>query len=351
MRWNCNKKSLSVKTPLISFSLPFLLDTQVNPLLYRQNMKRVKITERIEYLIPENAISRFLCSGMIINDSAKVFLDANFGKADTRALLLSEKPDFALISHYHLDHSWWGGLVRAFSHAALFVPAGEEAYLKDLGYFLEMTQGHGHPALLWANFVREEVQYKAIDHFTPYDSTLDLGLRGVRMSCLPAPGHSPSHMVVYFPDQKILFTSDLGLGPFGPWYGFKDCDITLYVDSLLRLKGMNPRLLLTGHEGIIRKGIDAVFERCIGSFFMREALIRRKLEKGLSRDEIIGEGVYFLKKEKAQGSLKDFLTMWDGVMFDHHLKKIREGGLKKDFPRDQSHLARSLRGPSCHQVL
>ncbi len=300
------------------------------------NMKRVKITEKIEYLTPENAISRFLCSGMIINDSAKVFFDANFGRADTRALLLSEKPDFALISHYHLDHSWWGGLAGTFSHASLFVPSGEEVYLMDLGYFLEMTQGQGRPARLWAKFVSEEIQYKAIDHFTPYDSSLDLELRGVRMTFVPAQGHSPGHMAVYFPDPKILFTSDLGLGPFGPWYGFKDCDITLYVDSLLRLKGMNPRLLLTSHEGVIRKGIDAVFDRCIAAIFMREDLISKKLDKGLSRDEITADGVYFLKKEKARGPLKDFLTMWDGVMFDHHLKKLREGGLKKDFPHDRA---------------
>jgi glyoxylase-like metal-dependent hydrolase (beta-lactamase superfamily II) len=292
-------------------------------------MKRVKITEEIEYLTPENPLSRFLCSGMIVNDSAKVFFDANFGNADTKELLLSEKPDFALMSHYHLDHSKWGSLVRAFSDATLFVPSGEEDYLTSLETFLERTKGEGPSSLRWEKFVLEEVEYRAVDHFTPYDSSLSLGLRGVKIKFIPAPGHSPAHMAVSFPDLKILFTSDLGLGPFGPWYGFGDCDMTLYVDSLLKLKGMKPKLLMTSHQGVIREEIDEVFDRCIGAFFKREELIREKLDKGLSRDEIIAEGIYFLRKEKAQGPLKNFLGLWDAVMFDHHMKKIREGGLEK----------------------
>ncbi|MFH1488683.1 MAG: hypothetical protein ABII06_07255 [Pseudomonadota bacterium] len=81
-------------------------------------MKRLKITEKIAYLTPEDPISRFLCSGMIVNDSAKVFFDANFGKAGTKELLLSEKPDFALISHYHLKKIREGGLKKDFPKAS-----------------------------------------------------------------------------------------------------------------------------------------------------------------------------------------------------------------------------------------
>jgi glyoxylase-like metal-dependent hydrolase (beta-lactamase superfamily II) len=98
-------------------------------------MKRLRITEHIEYLRPENEIGRFLCSGMIVRGSGKAFFDTNFGEVKTKELLVSEKPDFALISHYHLDHALWGGFVRSASHAELFIPSGEEDYVAKPDFF------------------------------------------------------------------------------------------------------------------------------------------------------------------------------------------------------------------------
>jgi hypothetical protein len=48
---------------------------------------------------------------------------------------------------------------------------------------------------------------------------------------------------------------------------------------------------------------------------------------------IVKEGVYFKNRAKIKGPLRDFLSMWDSVMFDHHMGILGEGGLKKEFPR------------------
>ena len=95
---------------------------------------------------------------------------------------------------------------------------------------------------------------------------------------------------------------------------------------------MRPKLLLTSHNGIIRENIDMSFDRCIDAFFIRESAIRKKLEWGLSKDEIVEEGIYFRNKEKIQRPLKLFLPMWDSVMFDLHREIIMDGFLEKDFP-------------------
>jgi glyoxylase-like metal-dependent hydrolase (beta-lactamase superfamily II) len=83
-------------------------------------MKPSRITEHIEYVRPENEIGRFPCSEMIVHGSGTVFFDTNFGEATTKELLLSERPDFALLSHYHLDHALWSGFVRSASDAVMF---------------------------------------------------------------------------------------------------------------------------------------------------------------------------------------------------------------------------------------
>ena len=295
-------------------------------------MKRFKITDHIEYIIPDDEITRFLCSGMIIRDRANVFFDTNLGEVETRTLLKTEKPDFALISHYHLDHSLWGGYVLEWPSAELFVPSREEHYLKDLEYFLARTGGKGCNSERWRQFVTKKFRFDGFKGFRTYDGSSKLDTGVVKMAFVSAPGHSPGHTAVHFPEEGILFTSDLGLGPFGPWYGFEDGDITHYIESIMALKSMKPKLLLTGHNGMIREDIDAVFDRCIDAFFVREAAIRKKMERGLSEEKIEEEGIYFPHKTRAQGPLKHFLSAWDAVMFDHHREIIMNGGLEKDFP-------------------
>jgi len=295
-------------------------------------IKRFQITDYIEYIVPDDQITRYLCSGMIVRDRETVFFDANLGEVETRGLLETEKPKYALISHYHLDHAYWGKYVLRSPSVELFVPSREEIYLKDLRYFLAKTGGKGGNARRWNNFVKKGVRFEGFKGFSTYDRSTKLDTGAVKMSFLSAPGHSPGHTAVHFPEEGVLFTSDLGLGPFGPWYGFEDCDIRLYIESIIRLKSLKPKILLTSHNGIFREYIDEVFDHCIHAFFVREEAIRKKLEKGLSKEEIVEEGIYFRKKAKAQGLLKDFLTPWDTVMFDLHRAIIQNGGLEKDFP-------------------
>jgi len=295
-------------------------------------MKRLRITEHIEYLRPENEIGRFLCSGMIVRGSGKVFFDTNFGEVRTKELLLSEKPDFALISHYHLDHALWGGFVRSASDAELFVPFGEEDYVAELDFFLARTSEQASGAELWKRFVLDQLEFKGFREFRTYDGSFSLDLKKTKMVFIPAPGHSPGHMTAYFPEENILFTSDLGFGLFGPWYGFRDGDICHYVESLLKLKAMKPKLLLTGHDGVISRDIDGSFDRTISTFFLREDMIREGLEKGRSRDSIVEDGIYFKNRENVKSPLKSFLADWDGVMFDLHMGVLNEGGLDSFFP-------------------
>jgi glyoxylase-like metal-dependent hydrolase (beta-lactamase superfamily II) len=295
-------------------------------------MERLRITDHIEYLRPENEIGRFLCSGLIVRGSAKVFFDTNFGEPTTKELLLRERPEFALISHYHLDHSLWARFVRSASKAELLVPAGEADYVASPEFFVERTLGPMPSGELWKRFALERLRLKGCQGFRTYDSSFTLDLKKTRMVFIPAPGHSVGHTTVHFPEEEILFTSDIGFGPFGPWYGFRDCDICRYVQSILRLKALEPKLLLTGHDGVISTDIDAVFDEAVQTFFLREDMIKEGLERGRSRDAIVEEGIYFRNKEKAKGPTRSFLSDWDGIMFEHHSAILNQGGLDAMFP-------------------
>lgn len=241
--------------------------------------KRFRVTDSIEYIIPDDEIARYLCSGMIVRGKATLFFDTHLGEAETRDLLETEKPDFALISHYHLDHALWGGYALECPFTELLVPSLEENYLKDLDFFLEKTGGKGFNSPSWKHFVKDKIRFHGFKGFSTYDRHTNLRLGMIKMAFIPVPEHSPGHMAVHFPEEGILFTSDLGVGSFGPWYGFEDCDIRHYIESIIRLKSLKPKLLLTGHNGMIREDIDAAFDRCTDAFYIREDMLRKKLEK------------------------------------------------------------------------
>jgi hypothetical protein len=149
-------------------------------------MKRLRITEHIEYLRPENEISRFLCSGMIVRGSGKAFFDTNCGEVETRELLLSEKPDFAFISHYHTDHSIWGELVGTASNADLFVPLAEKDYLERPDLILEMI-GSAPESERWRRFVLEQLRFNGCREFRTYDESFTLDLKKTKHGFHPGP--------------------------------------------------------------------------------------------------------------------------------------------------------------------
>ena len=297
-----------------------------------ERIRRFRITDKIEYVVPGKSADLLSCSGLIIDSSAKVLIDTNLGETHTRKLLESERPDFAIISHYHLDHSTWGALVPEHSRAKLLIPSEEEEYLTNHEYFVLNTAAPYGLDEEWTDFTLNHSKYREISQYDFYDQSTDLGLSDVKMVFIGTPGHSSGHTSINFPEQKIVFTGDLGLDRFGPWYGWPDCDLEMYVESLLRMKSLNPVLLLTSHEGIIRDNIEETFDLCLHAFFLREDMIKKKLDDGLSREDIIEQGIYFRNKEKVNEPMKTILGMWDSYMFDHHLKKLGEGGLRKDFP-------------------
>jgi len=296
------------------------------------SIRRTRITDRIYYLEPESNGDNTCCAGIMVDGSPKVFFDTNMGRDQTVALLNQEKPDLAFVSHFHLDHSAWAGLVQNQARTELFIPAAEEPYFASHDFFVQNTAGPFGLGDLWREVSLKMFGYTEVRDFSRYDGSFSLKTGGLKMEFLDAPGHSRGHMCVYFPEERILFTSDLGLNRFGPWYGWPDSDMVQYIDSVLTLKALKPRLLLTSHEGVIREDIDGVFNRCLRAFFVREEAFKRKLELGRSKQEIVEEGIYFIGKDKVREPMKTFLVMWDAYMFDHHLVKLEEGGLSRDFP-------------------
>ncbi|HGY12472.1 MAG: MBL fold metallo-hydrolase [Deltaproteobacteria bacterium] len=296
-------------------------------------MKRTKITDNITYVEPDSMANFTTCAGIIVQSKKKVMIDMNMGSKEISGLLEKEKPDAAIITHYHLDHSIWTRHVNTCSDAVVFIPEAEEPYLTSLDFVIEHTAGPFGMSEKWKDFVVKRLGYEPLNEYQCYNEQTTLKDIAPEIVLVRTPGHSPSHTSFYFPDEKILFSGDMGLDHFGPWYGWTDCNIKQIVESILRLDGMDIKLILTSHGGALKKRIQSSWVNCIHQIQQREEKIIKKLETGISKQKIIQQGVFYSDKKKVKEPMRSFLNMWDTAMYNHHESLINEGGLVKYFPQ------------------
>jgi hydroxyacylglutathione hydrolase len=295
-------------------------------------LKRKRIVEGIEYVEPESMKNFSACAGMILTGAAKILVDTNMGMGETDELILSERPDYAIISHYHLDHMTWGQNVNRHSKAELLVPAEEVAYIESLDRFVEMTAAPLGLSNEWETFSREVSGFSGLENYSAYDGSLSFDLGKFSLKTVKTPGHSPGHSSFYIPEQRILFTGDMGVDRFGPWYGWNDCDLALFVQSVLALREMEVDLLLTSHGGIVGEKINEIWNKVLRQILENEKKVIVLLERGLGREDAALEGLVYKGVKNVPEPMNSFLKMWDAAIFDHHSKILSNCPLRDLFP-------------------
>lgn len=294
-------------------------------------MKQTRITEKITYVEPDSMARFSSCAGLVVHSRKQVFIDMNLGETDTRTLLSQSPPDAAVITHFHLDHSVWTHWAEA-ADIPVFVPAREASFLTSLDQVVTHTAGPLGYGEQWRAFAENTLGFRPLHHFSSYDQNTVFLEFAPEMVVMPTPGHSPGHTSFYFPDDRILFSGDLGLDRFGPWYGWQNCDIREQIQSLLQLDGLEIGLILSSHGGMIRRNISDIFMAKIQDILRRERRIQEQMSAGQTAEEIVENGVFYFHKKTVKPPLKTFLTMWDAVMFNHHENILAQGGITAFFP-------------------
>jgi len=278
-----------------------------------------------------NLIFNKLCFNSI-EAELKIAIDTNLGPGNTSSFLEKEQPDMAFITHFHLDHSAWVHMAARMG-VIVCVPRAEKQILGNLDCLMDATARPCGLESLWRRFVTDTLGFQPVDNASVYGPGDLCRLSRVKIEVLSTPGHSPGHCSFWFPEAGILFCGDMGLDRFGPWYGWYNCDLAAMVESICRLRAIGARLLVTSHGGIIRHDPIAAWDRALEKIRQREDKIVTGLEKGMSRKELIEEGIFFSHKAKVSEPLKTFFYMWDAIMLDHHLKLLANGGLRKMIPK------------------
>lgn len=123
------------------------------------------------------------------------------------------------------------------------------------------------------------------------DGGARLSLAGIELDLVMAPGETPDHMVVWYPDKKILFSGDNFYRSFPNLYAIRGTayrDFDVWADTLDVLMGFAPEVLGPGHTRPLF-GADVVRETLTD---YRDAIrhiieqTREGMDAGLTIDEL-----------------------------------------------------------------
>lgn len=220
-------------------------------------VREIEMSTRLSRLVGFK-VSAFLHRGVLI--------DTGFprARAELMAALDRHAVTGAIVTHWHEDHA---GNLSALVARGLPVSVSEQTLAlhrarPTVPYFRWAIWGHPRPD--------PNMRPVPVEH--PFQ-------------LIPTPGHSPDHLAVFDPEERIAFTGDLFLG-------VRACVVHDYespsdtIASLRRIVALEPRVVFDAHRGRIDEP-RRLFGAKIEWLEETMAAIRRLAESGRSDLEIV----------------------------------------------------------------
>lgn len=222
---------------------------------------------RISVVLPENPL-RNLNSYVILTPERSLVIDTGFNRPECRAALWAgvEELDLDLskaalfLTHLHSDHTGlvWDFVekgipvyIGALDHAVYTALARPDGYAVIDGRFA----AEGYPtAELERQYETNQARLYSPHGVYPAHLLQDgdaLALGGVKAVAYHVPGHTPGHMVLYLPEEQLLFTGDhilFGITPnIGVWEAATR-SLGDYLDSLEKMLRLPIQRAFPGHR-------------------------------------------------------------------------------------------------------
>jgi len=269
------------------------------------------------------------CNCLWIDDDITCLIDSSPAETD-RAFSKNRKVDMIVNTHAHMDHVQCN---RDFPHSKIFMHPAEhemaqsgDKYLEEYGMKKFGRHPEYHPQLLKRWLFRPS----HIDGGITDKQTINLG--ATTFEVLHLPGHSPGHCGFIFPRQGFIFTADITLAKFGPFYGNMSASLPDFLNSLDLLVDMKPDFIISSHNQPMVKG--NIVKRLIEYRDIIYARQRRIVD-------LISQGRHSIAEIASAAPIhihfpspKPIFFIYEQIMVMHHLRYlqsqdylIEDGGL------------------------
>ncbi len=278
-----------------------------------------EITDNLILIQDEENRGRYPHSNsVLVRDERKVLIDVGLPDEDLKKLAKDNDIDYIINSHCHEDHV-------AFNHifgSKVFIHETETQVLKDLDELVNVyIEKEDEKRSKVKDFLYDFVGYGELNDVIGFekDHTFDLG--DTKLRAIHTPGHSKGHCAFFDSESKILISADVDFTTFGPWYGALDSDITDFIQSIRKIRDLEPEVIVPGHGEIIKENINERIEKYLGKIDERENKILSFLTKEKMLNEMVGEGLIY---QKFPDYMKWMYRRMEKIMIRKHLEKLLE---------------------------
>ena len=289
---------------------------------------QVKISDKITLMLTEQGFT--YSNWLYIDDEVKAVLETGLDETALQGVD-PKRIDLVINSHHHVDHIRGNGL---FSNAQIMIHELETELLKDeekakisnsIDQWDELMPG------LDFRTANQEINLALSDACpSPYDSSrtvlplkdgqiLDFG--SVKAEVLHTPGHSAGHCCFWFPEEELLFCSDICLTKAGPWYGEHLADPAEMMRSIHRIIALKPPRVISSH---IHEIVDDPIP-CLTEFKQR---IEKREERVYCFLAQKPSDIHSLAEAKLiyRAHPSNYVLFWEKLMLLKHLESLEKQG-------------------------
>ena len=271
------------------------------------------------FYIPGENNSRFpYCACLYLKGKKlRVLIDAGMGPenmAPVKALGI----DLLILTHCHIDHR----LTRMeIADVPVWCHEKEKVYFQDRDYFFT-AMGFKRSGLdLNGLFDFAHGMFEIeIDHQLTDGERIELG--GITLETIHTPGHTPGHMAFFIPEHGLLFSGDIDLTSFGPFYGHDFADINDLLVSIKKLRQVKTNMVISGHAGPFKEDLPARFKNYAEVIHTRDRLLLKTLEQAKSIEDFKGSHLFY----KAYPDFPDLIRWFELVHIEKHLNRLKALG-------------------------
>lgn len=278
-----------------------------------------RLTDRISLIEDPHGARVPFCHCLYIDDDRRTLIDTSCGKP----LVNTVKPlgvDLVLLTHFHEDHIL---NVDAFDEADILVHPLDADGVRTTDGFKKLTGllDFGTPEMGQAFVDLFKLKNYRVTRGYEAKETFDLGHTEVQL--VHTPGHTAGHCSFYFPQHELVYSGDIDLTRFGPYYGGLGCDADDFITSIDRLRDMQPRILVSAHRGVITEKIGERLDKYKTKIFERDEKLLAALSNGPLDLFQLGERYVFYGKPRRIELYDHFERMCVRV----HMNRLIKSGL------------------------
>lgn len=275
-----------------------------------------QLDENTYLIIGKNEGTFPYSNSLLILDDEVVLIDSGIGNEYLETI--KDDIDILINSHYHIDH-----ILGNYLFKELWMVEQEAEVTSSFESYKEHAGILGSPIEEdWMRWFRQYFIFHASSPTKTYKPNQEFKFGETKWIAVHTPGHSTGHCCFYEPNKKLMFSSDIDLAPFGPWYGNPSADLPDFIESIKKVTEFDMELICTSHTMPFRNDIENHLKHYLSIIFERDEHILGLLSKEMTIEELEAQNIIY---KEGQKRYKAF-TWFEQNMIRKHLERLMDLG-------------------------